>query len=365
MLEVTLLPARQGDAIWVRWGTTALTHQMIVDMGTDGVGNVLRARLEALPAARRCFEMLVVTHIDSDHIGGVLSCLAEHEAELPALEIKDIWFNGLHHLKRPKKKPTLEEHGGEQGRRLTKWLQSQAWNKAFTGGRICLDPGPRTFKLEGELEVTLLGPPPDRLTELEPVWKAEIKEALRKRKEKKKNKGSGGLEAMGKKKPAKPELSSEQDLAALAAGVSGKDPSKPNGSSIVLLLKHGTRKVLLTGDAYAHDLVAAIGAHGEVPLVLDAMKLPHHGSRENTTKALIEAVDCPLFLFSTDGTQFFHPHAEAVACVIESARQRPAGLAFNCRSPYTEWWENGHWQSTFGYTARYGHPEEGFVLELD
>jgi glyoxylase-like metal-dependent hydrolase (beta-lactamase superfamily II) len=81
-LSVRFLPARQGDAIWVTWGDG---HQLMIDMGTEQVGKQLAARLAALPEEERRFELLVVTHVDADHIGGVLTCVADTDDPIPGL----------------------------------------------------------------------------------------------------------------------------------------------------------------------------------------------------------------------------------------------------------------------------------------
>lgn len=361
MFEVRLLPARQGDAIWIRWGTR-VAHQMIVDMGTVQIGNAIRKRLAALEPNERMFELLVVTHIDADHIGGVLSCLVDSKKKVvDGPQFRDVWFNGLDHLESAEER-TLEEQGGVQGKKLVDWLESQTWNSAFGGAPVCREGKPRTIALPGGMKVKVLGPTRERLAELAPVWRDEVRLALKKKQERE---SQSSLEELGAKKPRKPRLASRADLTRLAAKVTGTDPSKANGSSIVLLLEYGRHRVLLSGDAHAQDLVAGIRAlGGSKPLRLDAFKLPHHGSRENTTKELIECVDCPAFLFSTDGTQFYHPHADAVACVIRSARRRPAGLFFNARSQYSGWWDNSTWASSFDYSATYGNDDEGLVMRF-
>lgn len=362
MLELRLLPARQGDAIWVRWGEHDLSHQMIVDMGTAAVGEAIRRRLSALEPSERKFELLVVSHIDADHIGGVLTCLVDSSNQkLNGLQIEDVWFNGLDHLEKPRPR-TLEEMGGVQGERLSDWLKIRPWNSAFGGGPVCREGVPPTRNLAGGMKLTVLGPTPDRLAALAPVWRAELVLALRKQQER--TAGTGTLEAMGST-PAKPRLSTKRDLHNLASKVTGSDLSKPNGASITLLLEFGEHRVLLAADAYANDVVAGIRSlHLGAPMRLDALKLPHHGSRENTTKELIESVDCTDFLFSTDGTQFGHPHAEAVACVIEASIRRPAGLGFNSRSKFTAWWEDQDWAKSFDYTATYGTSEDGLVMHF-
>ncbi len=245
---------------------------------------------------------------------------------------------------------------------LAEWLSKRPkWNGAFGGGAVCRVPGEalRIVQLAGGMKVSVLGPTPARLAALAPEWRNEVAEALRKREAA--AAPAGRLEPMGpRKEPPVLAFGSIEDLRALAKKVSGKDTSRANGSSIVLLLEHAGRRVLLAGDAYAVDLVDGLRAFGAGnPVPLAAFKLPHHGSRENTTRALVDAVDCPLFLFSTDGSVFGHPDPEAVACVIEGARTRPAGLAFNARSRFTAPWDVGEWKTKLDYTTTYGNAEEG------
>ena len=52
-MDLQFLNARQGDAIWVRWGDG---HQLIVDMGTAATGRVLANRFRALPEEERVFD---------------------------------------------------------------------------------------------------------------------------------------------------------------------------------------------------------------------------------------------------------------------------------------------------------------------
>ena len=132
VLELTALPAREGDALWVRWGDASHPHQLLIDMGTESTGKVIRDRIERLPVDQREFDLLVVTHVDADHIGGTLTCLAEGNP-LPGLEIDDVWFNGFRHL------PAAEStRGAAQGERLTDLLRARRlpWNAAFHGDAV-------------------------------------------------------------------------------------------------------------------------------------------------------------------------------------------------------------------------------------
>src|SRR5216684_2857231 len=92
MLRVEMLPAAQGDALWIEYGDATRPRRVLVDGGTasswrDG----LRARVESLPRDERHFELLIVTHIDADHIDGALALLTE---ESLGARFGDVWFNG-------------------------------------------------------------------------------------------------------------------------------------------------------------------------------------------------------------------------------------------------------------------------------
>jgi hypothetical protein len=146
--------------------------------------------------------------------------------------------------------------------------------------------------------------------------------------------------------------------------VTGADDSVANGSSIVLLCEYRTQRILFAGDAFPHDLVEALAnVEGPSPKKLSAFKLPHHGSLKNMTPELMAAVDCPLFLFSSDGTRFSHPDRETVACVIKHGRRSstPVGLGFNTSSRQNRCWDNPSWSKQLGYCARYGDAD-GFTL---
>jgi flavorubredoxin len=54
--------------------------------------------LSRLPTADRRLDLLVISHIDDDHIGSILPLIERSDAELPGLSIDDVWFNGLPQL---------------------------------------------------------------------------------------------------------------------------------------------------------------------------------------------------------------------------------------------------------------------------
>ena len=119
------------------------------------------------------------------------------------------------------------------------------------------------------------------------------------------------------------------------------DCGVPNGTSIAVLAEFRGAAALLSADAHAPVLAGSIRSllkkrRGE-RLKLDAFKVSHHASQNNLSTELLELLDCPRYLVSTNGEHFCHPDREAVARIIKYGGARPS-LYFNYRSKYNDVW---------------------------
>jgi hypothetical protein len=362
-LQLRFLPANEGDAIWVRWGDD-LQFQMLVDAGRDGAGKRLRTRLEELPEPERHFELFVVTHVDADHIGGVLTALVDQEP-LDGLTFGDFWFNGWAHLNGDI--PDLEHMGGAQGVELTNWLASTStpWNAAFDHAAVVAEHAPDPIELADGMMVTVVGPPRERFTALKPEWAKNVNDAIAKGRLPPPTPPPPGLEAMGRKRPTKPELETAAQLEALADTTFISDDKAANGSSICVMLEWGGRRVLLTGDAHPGDVVAGLASLEPSPRTFDVVKLPHHGSKNNTSDEMLDALDCATWVISTNGGIHYHPDAEAIARVVRARRTPRPELVFNEPSEFNEWWDDDTWKTRFDYHATTGTAEDGATITLD
>lgn len=315
MFTIQLLPARQGDAILVEYGSEGSPRRILIDGGTPGTKGDLRARLLELGPPPLVFELLVVTHVDGDHIGGVLGML---EDDPGIATFGDVWFNSWRHL------PTnqAEPMGPVQGERLTTWLDTHgaAWNAGFQTRAVSIaaDGSLPEFELADGMGVTVVTPGAGELAALRPVWEAEVRKA--------------GLEpgapfnevvevpgtavALG----PPPE---RVDVESWAETEFESDDSEANGASITLLLEYDGRSALLTGDAHNDPLVRGVTSFLEARsldrLDVEVFKLPHHGSRRNVSVELVDMVRARSYLFSTNGASFGHPDLEAVARVALNA----------------------------------------------
>jgi competence protein ComEC len=70
-MVVSFLDIGQGDAIFVR---TPTGHQMLIDSGAPG-GSVLRELGRVMPFYDRSIDVVLATHPDQDHIGGLTDVL--------------------------------------------------------------------------------------------------------------------------------------------------------------------------------------------------------------------------------------------------------------------------------------------------
>ncbi len=354
-LVVTLLPAKEGDCIHIAWGKAPDQKHMLIDAGRQWTWkHALKPYLQEEGITE--LELLVVTHVDRDHIDGMLALVSDPDLEL---EVKDIWFNTWDHLlgeavPSVEAEDDIEHFGAKMGEELGPQILRNhwPWNSRFSGKAVELAVNSSDNLVHlGDLTLTLLSPDRDKLEALKPVWEKECKKA--------------GLTPGARVKDYVPE--EEDDLEAfgainidaLAREPFQEDGSEANGTSIAFLLEYGNIRALLSGDAHAELLVnglKSMGATPEKPLTLDAFKVPHHGSKYNLSRELLELMDCRHYLISTNGNYFKHPDEVAMARLVKYGTSDSV-LAFNYKTVHNEIWDNPQWQHKYHYATRY--PAEG------
>ena len=90
-MKIIILPALNGDCILVEFQTS---HYILIDGGyVDTYENYLFPTLKELEAQGGKLDVVVVTHIDGDHISGIIRLLED----MP-IGIGEIWYNGYRHI---------------------------------------------------------------------------------------------------------------------------------------------------------------------------------------------------------------------------------------------------------------------------
>lgn len=349
MFRIEMLQASEGDCLILSYGNQRRPQHVVIDGGRKSTWKRLRPRLEQIAARGEELELLVISHIDRDHIEGVLA-LMEHP-DIPR-RFRDIWFNGYHHLLNEQ----VERLGVVQGERLTEALVQLKlpWNRhsQWQTGPVALTRStePVSAVLDGGLKLTLLSPSLDQLGKLRGEWEKVCREEglvpgapviERRRVE--------GLENLGR-----------INIDRLAAAEFKEDSEKPNGSSIAFIAEYDGRRVLFGADAHPRQLCSALAAMGP-RLKIDALKAPHHGSKKNLSIDLLDAVTCRNYLISTGGQYFNHPDREAIARIIKHGGEEPV-IVFNYESPENKIWKSAGLREEWGYTPQYPHADADSVF---
>jgi beta-lactamase superfamily II metal-dependent hydrolase len=324
MFTIEALDAGEGDCLLVLVGDPASPTITLIDGGPARTYNrSLRPRLRELQAARGAGEqaplpldLVVLTHVDDDHVAGLLKlveALAEaKEARQPApVQIGELWHNSFDDLIGEDQVAAAiayldalpEEEGGalagtRQGRELRDLARKLkiAVNEPF-GGRLVGRPDDAAVVVEreGGLRLTVLGPTRSELRAYQTQW--------------------------------------DRDLKAGRAGAVAATPdtSTFNLSSVMLLAEVDGRRALLTGDGRADHLLAGLvaagllSAEGDDTLHVDVFKLPHHGSCRNVSAALLRRVTAATYIISANG-KHDNPDIETLELLAEARGEEEYSL---------------------------------------
>jgi hypothetical protein len=357
IFTLELLPARFSDAIWVEYGDPQSPHRMLIDGGARPTtcATIVELMNARIGGADPDFELIVLTHIDGDHITGLLNLFEDRTV---ALRPRDVWFNGWEHL-------PSDLMGSKQAERLSTAIHKRRlpWNKDFGGKAIRLvgtlaQPNPDVLPeitLPGGMVLTLLSPTYEGLAKLRPVWKEELDKAHL-------VPGSAAEPAGeadrlgGARGPLQPDEDAKERFK--------PDTTEANGSSIAFLAEYDGRSALFTGDAHARVLETSIRTllrnRGQDKLTVHAFKLPHHGSKYNLSPALLGLLNTRRFLISTDGTSNSrHPDPVALARIVTTVPK--AQLEFNYATDYSRPWDADRIKRKYGHTVVFPGQHENWL----
>lgn len=123
MVKVYLLPADEGDFIWVRYGNDENYANILIDGGTKDSGAEYADVIQFIVDQEETIEALILTHIDYDHIQGVVDGIGRVSTGVLKKAVKRILFNTCRGISR------------EQGQAVdeNKCVENQIKGDTFTG----------------------------------------------------------------------------------------------------------------------------------------------------------------------------------------------------------------------------------------
>lgn len=348
--RLTMLPASDGDCLLLTWGGDGKCSHAVIDGGRAGAYPHLHQHLARMAGAGEPLELYVLTHIDADHIAGALSYL---KARNRPIEPKEVWYNGFRQIRQG------DTRSMAQGDAYSVELEKLGWpqNAAFERGVVSVETAPSNIEIAG-LRLTILSPDTASLRALGNRWAEWRRE--QELLEREQREGRGDTRASRKReRPPVPDPLVVETL--IADGET--DSEIANGSSIAFVAEWNEKRILLTGDAHPGTLATSL-----LPLAerdggryrLDLLKASHHGSAKNTSRELVQLLNCQHLAISTNGKLHCHPDPEAIARFIHFGVEGRKTLHFNYATDRTLPWNAESTKTKYGYEARFpsGTPGE-------
>jgi hypothetical protein len=366
MFSLDVRRAHKGDCLLLHFGSKDAPGLIMIDGGPKNVYKPhLKPRLEQIRKARGLakndslpVDLLMVSHVDDDHIQGILDLtkeeIAARDAHQPRLlNVLSFWHNSFDAIigHEPKElTASFQDHFGpaalsggglsddavgeveddsqeepevtesslkvlasiEQGFRLRSDAEGLGYprNPEFDGKLIMARANAKPVEIAAGLKFTVLGPMQPELEALHKKHEEWLREL--------KKKGKSPAET-------------------LAAYV---DKSVPNLSSIVVLAEFGGKRMLLTGDARGDKVLEGLqlarllapGKNSKIEVEL--LKVPHHGSSNNLDTDFFERVVAKHYVFSGDG-EHGNPERESMEMLL-AARGEDADFTIHFTYPVAE-----------------------------
>jgi beta-lactamase superfamily II metal-dependent hydrolase len=395
-MQLTMFQSGKGDCLLL--ADTGDETRILVDGGMpDAYSAHVASGISVLrKKKKKDIDLVYVSHIDQDHIGGVLRMLDDevlwrvHEHQVKngnrkhkppraprPPEIGGIWHNGFRDQLPRKAEPieetlaamapvlsgaeldSLREIGRAQAaltssvgeairvsRRIAANQLNIPLNRQAKGKLLMRRKDQKPIKL-GNFAITILAPSTKQLEDLRTEWKDWLDKAT----------SRTFLTKLRKQSRADEKAIGAADFDHLFAMIQLQaeafgDPDSvtpPNLASLMLLVEEGAQSILLTGDGRWDHLVEGLKETGHLddngrPFTVDILKVPHHGSRNNVVDTdLLDHVIATHYIFCGDG-KHGNPAVDVVELMAKRRLKTPGKFKFwfNCSAAVAGRNEVGH-----------------------
>ncbi len=321
-MELNVLQANYGDAIHLRFKDEENYYRnILIDGGTSDTYEFkdvrgihdgdLKQIIKLIRDRGEVIDLLILTHVDDDHIGGILKFFGK-ETPKEAF-IRKVWFNSGRLIFEYFREKEIEDNllqfnvksslntSIPQGVIFEKYIKE---NNMWDGNLIkALDK----INLFG-LKFTILSPSEDNLKSLLCKWEKEVPNLDTTR--------SNDYHISLKKH--------------IELDTFREDKSIHNGSSIAFFIEYDNKRILFLGDAFPQTVTESLkqlGYSSKNPLRLDFVKLSHHGSKANTSTDLLDLIESENFIISSNGDRYQLPDKQCLARIVN--HKEKANIFFN------------------------------------
>ncbi len=285
-LKIKFIPAHGGDCIFLSHTHEDKQYHILIDGGTAKTYHKIKQELDE----NKRLDLLIVTHIDNDHIGGIKAMLEDPEFDYSKLG--DVWINHSELVELQ-----TNNNNNISIQQLVNVKQKlEANGKTLT--TIVNSCEPLTL---GELKITVLSPSREKQNIIAEDIKTHEPDSL-----------------IHSNKDDHQTPLKDFDISLFEPSKFTEDKSKTNGSSIAILLEYQNKNFLFAADAHPTVLVQKLQQLGYCdaePIPLELFKISHHGSQQNTNNELLGLVSCSNFFFCANGSSGL-PNKATLAAIL-------------------------------------------------
>ena len=371
MIKLHVVQAEYGDCFILESKLGTDSMNVLIDGGPyQTFEKHLKPTLQKLPLNGK-LDLIILSHIDNDHIIGLLDLLEEIKTEREKgikefIKIAKLWHNSFSDLFQLDIEPkTLFKNiflsqnfiSREQVEK-SKNIITSIIMKGFQQGsdltllakslKITINPGFKKLILVNDLSKSIrlkhftfqiLGPTKKNLEKLREEWKYWLSK-------------NGRV------------LNSEFELFQIL------DKSIPNLASIMFLAQIKNKKILFTGDGLGQDIIkvlsqnAMFDKHGKFHV--DILKVPHHGSDRNASAEFFDTVYADYYVISANGRDD-NPSPDTLKWIIESNKngKNTKKIILTNMTPKIKKMLDGYDQKMFNYECtELGKKEDFLTIEL-
>jgi len=347
-MRIEIFQSSHGDCLLLE---STDGKRILCDGGMKGaMKQFVAPALDTLRQAEpdRPIDLVYVSHIDDDHIGGIVQLLQDaidwkvhdhHAGNGDGFDppdrprpppINNIWHNAFKDVvdrqgeiedllatAAPVMAATQSAFGMQASfdmQQIALGVENAIWvsklikpellniplNKFGGAGPaklLMVRPGQGAMQL-GDFEITIVGPTEAELENLRKGWNNWVDRSRPK------------IDEVNREiRRLIDEFATTSDPSAISLreweGIPGfRNVTVPNLASLVLFIREGDRTLLLTGDVQHDLLLDELDAAGKMPnghLHLDVLKVPHHGSENNMSEEFAHKVSADHYIFCGNG----------------------------------------------------------------
>lgn len=356
-MKITVFPACNGDSFLLETETSIV----LIDGGyVDTYKRYLKPKFIKLRSEGKKISCIIVTHIDSDHISGIIKFIEENKFN-ELIEVDFVWHNSFNQIKniddglvfngkdiseltvnyllKEEIDTTNKDISAVQGSTLASLLKKNNynWNTTFEHNIVSADSEAEI--INNDITFKILSPNNDKLRELKKYWKKELYKKGFSSNENLTDFNEDAFEYIlslekEKKRLAKKNVSSssEINIEDLLKESFIEDDTATNGSAIAFILEYKNFKLLFLADSHPSTIIQSLKKYykeEEFPIKFDLIKIAHHGSKNNTSHELLNYIDSEKYIFSTNGLIHNHPDKETIARIIHRKAEYTRNLYFN------------------------------------